>query len=110
MTKLEQSIALTHWHFGTDEARETDYGLWWAWKSKDGTFIPVLILDIDDLNVIQTIETHLETHHPSLCLVYVSALYQVISGNGVVGDFRFVHSTASQRREALLRTIGKWKD
>lgn len=61
-----------------------------------------------DLNAIHQAEQWLEANHPALCKQYANELRFVINPDGFVGDFRLIHATAPQRREAFLKAKGLW--
>lgn len=62
---------------------------------------------VHDLNAVYEAEEHLQSPYS----VYVATLEHVC---GSAGDnalaWPYIHATAAQRCEALLKTIGKWKD
>lgn len=57
---------------------------------------------INDLNAMHEAEKILNFAH------YIKNLAIAVGGSGTIANM--IHATASQRAEAFLRTIGKWKD
>lgn len=64
-----------------------------------------------DLNAMWQAEERIN-ETPSLGYTYNIALTELARAyeDGVCNHMRLYHATAAQRAEALLRTIGKWKD
>lgn len=62
--------------------------------------------NIDDLNVIHKAEEALKTDRLKW-QIYTNTLHQMF-GNGWYDDSH--HATAAQRREAFLKTVGKWEE
>ena len=66
----------------------------------------------NDLNAMHEAEKHFQSHH--LCYEYNNILYNILGntvGNRADKPHHWTwHATASQRAEAFLKTIGKWKE
>jgi hypothetical protein len=81
---------------------------WWA---KDGTETSRLtsrLTDyLNDMNAMHEAEKIIQQSIPRRN-AYAKCLRLNI--DMPLTDFFFAHATAAQRAEALLRTIGKWKD
>lgn len=99
MTNEEQNIAVAEfmrvkWHKPTDAEKAS--GSYYQYEPDYGK----------DLNAMHEAELKLNEKEewPGS---YILNLSLVIDSDF---DFRLLTATASQRREALLRTIGKWKD
>ena len=77
-----------------------------------GTVMRCAIPNIDDLNIIHEAVESLrgnQFHYVD----YPHQLFKVVSGMDWTGDvgyffFCLVNATAAQRREAFLKTVGKW--
>lgn len=102
MTETEQRIAIAEWcgkkrcpvHLGFECCGQTvpDY--------------------LHDLNAMHEVEKGLMGVGPlrrTRCLTYSDLLYQITRRNPRDDEWVF-HATAAERAEALLKTIGKWKD
>jgi len=69
---------------------------------------------LNDLNAIRRAEKKLDSER--LVGVYVATLLEIVLPdewqvvNHITTTRAFVYATAAQRAEALLKTIGKWKD
>lgn len=64
-----------------------------------------------DLNACAEMEMFLEVNRTNMCWRYTQAVKNIINPRiHLVGDFRLINAPASQRREAFLRTIGKFVD
>lgn len=61
----------------------------------------------DDLNAMHEAEESL--NHLQQC-EFAEKLFRVMIGEDGVSEFMKIHSTAAQRAEAFLRTIGKWEE
>lgn len=82
-------------------------------EERFGNYLPDYL---SDLNAVQVVLSNLSIEDGAL---YVLKLWQVVIGSdtdlmrGCIYEediFRVLTATASQRCEALLRTIGKWRD
>lgn len=118
MTEEEQRIAIAEacgWMRGAfiDEAgnsvgweKKTGSGFWWT------DVLPQRHTDyLNDLNAIHDAEKVLTSLVQQQ--TYISRLRQLTdpqSPDAYSQGFLTAHATAAQRAEALLRTIGKWKD
>lgn len=63
---------------------------------------------LEDLNAMHLAEEWLESNRANLCLSYTIQLKHVIYKNGIVGDWRYIHATTSQRAKAFLEVLGLW--
>lgn len=112
MTNEEQNIAVAEflgkkWHQPTPA--EFDTGSYYQYAPDYG----------NDLNAMHEAEAELKylpdrrkNFSKSLLVITIrDAVISLALEPGEPGNFwRVSHATASQRREALLKTIGKWKD
>lgn len=106
MTDQEQIIALAEWdgwtikshnHLGVYGSKEHSSG------GRTGWVVPDYL---SDLNAVHELEKKLlASQHDA----YMWHLTDSVRHESEMG-FVEIHATARQRCEALLRTIGKWKD
>ena len=83
-----------------------DYEIQAAWRGPNGCFYRNIPGSPTDLNAMYEAEKVLITD--ALCDEYNSRLESMVGGANPNG-WKW-HATATQRREALLRTLGKWED
>ncbi len=110
MTENEQRIAIAKWcgyTLGQCNNPTSSYVVW----IKDGVWVESLPDYLHDLNAIREAEKRLAGPavsgvHPGADSDYVDKLSQLVGYKG----FGFVTATAAQRCEALLKTVGLWKE
>lgn len=120
MTDQEQQIALCEWagwkrkeppEFLKDEQVRH---LWTVW-TRDGIDLSVENLpDTNSLDVLHEMELKLNTYELKDSFVrYLLVLLDIhipFEGNPLFVWHKVINATAAQRREALLRTLGLWKE
>jgi hypothetical protein len=63
---------------------------------------------LNDLNAMHEAEALLDRHEAKL---FEEKLFNILESEVMhTGGFALIHATAAQRAEALLRTLGKWKE
>lgn len=111
MTEQEQRIVLAEWanlQLSHDKTLYCPHGLDIRNQSN---YIPIPYYH-NDLNAVHELEKKLSY---TQCFDYEATLKEVMLKDfspkvGVAPNYKFIwNATASQRCEALLRTIGKWK-
>jgi hypothetical protein len=84
--------------------------LWWGYepKTKANMAVPDYL---NDLNAIVDATSRLSSN-PQWVVDFLNNLRTIVGAQTQrkVSDFLLLHSTCAQRAEALLRTIGKWRD
>ncbi len=90
--------------------RNGDEGIYGCWDDPQGFTRSDCPDYLNDLNAMHEAEKVLSTHH---CRLYADELHGLImkSWNPVHSQmFCILHATAAQRAEALLKTLGLWKE
>ena len=116
MTPEKQRIALAEWdgwkQAGGFTKDQCDYG-WWNENYDYGCVFNPLPNYLEDLNAVHELEKKLDGRLEYI--YYTIALPKVCGGDrdGITNFQRhklYIHATATQRCEAILRTIGKWEN
>ena len=120
MTPEAQRIALCEWAGWTD-IKEDKFGLlgWHEridgrnalWMRDSGLYL-YRLPDTDSLDVLHEMESLLVQGDYNFQKrdKYAAELRMIIGPHGNMRSFDYAHAGAAQRREALLRTLGLWKD
>lgn len=108
MTEQEQRIAIAEWNGWKDCFLSPGIGVTGNRPSPMDVYARALIPDfLHDLNAIHEAEGKLSVADQ---LEYARLLHPPGHEPHLVKDWHILHATAAQRAEALLKTIGKWKD
>ncbi len=103
MTETEQRITIAEWCGWTDIIPTASY-----WGTCPSTKFNKRLPDYTkDLNAMWDAEHKLS---PMQELEYVENLRKLIGPHGTMRCFDYAHASAAQRAEALLKTIGKWRE
>ena len=94
----------------TQEEQRTAIAEACGWKTeyRDAVSSVTALPDyLNDLNAMHDAEKVLT---PEQLVDYCAFRLRATTGEGCVTDYKMIRATASQRAEAFLRTIGKWKE
>lgn len=110
MDEQDQRIAIAEacgWHYERIDADGGCYG-WVAPGGGNLQTAPDCFPDfLHDLNAMHEAEKAL---NPVQRRAYIRELWSLYPGNQTEHYYKAIFTTAAQRAEAFLRTIGKWKE
>lgn len=115
MTEQQQKIALCEWWKPERYNLELDQK---KFQTVDMAYLLHWWPDTNSLDVLHEMEKRLTDSHKTqyahnlarLILVDDEVDYPEGQAPDLVEDFCVLHATAAQRREALLKTLGLWKE